>query len=157
MLVLSLFGEKEIKELLDKLFKEFYFKYRFIVYISKCLYFEAVNYDKRKRKDDKRQSIIIDQTIIEVENITLIDKIATPEDIEDQIFKEELEELLTDVILYRAYKNLTKKQQNILYLAFAKELKDVEIAAKINVTQQAVSKSRKNALMILKKALEVKK
>ncbi len=157
VLVLSLFWEKDCKDLLDQLFREFYFEYRFIAYISQLLYFEAVNYDKTKRKDEERQRVILDQPINQEENITLIDKFTSSESIKDEVNEGEFQNSLANEVLFKAFGDLTKKQQQILYLAYVEELKDVEIAKKLNVSQQAVSKTRKNALMILRKSLEVRK
>jgi len=152
--VVALFGEKKLEELLNERFKEFYFEYRFIAYVSKFLYFRAINFDRKERKQLEKEPIILDMPIDEDRKLKLSDFIFYEEsEAEFGISPTKFDDLIFDENLYAAYKKLSTKQQKILYLAYHSLLKDTEIAKKLNVTQQAVSKNRKQALNILKKSL----
>lgn len=133
--IIALFGEKEIYDILNELFKKYYFKYRFISYIRK-----------------QTEHELLDMPLDEENNIKLSDTIFKVEP-EFDIALNSFVECLTDEQIYVEYKKLTKKQQQILYLAYYTLLKDSEIAKKLNTTQQAVSKSKKKAMHKLKNAL----
>ena len=150
--VLALFGEKELKDLLNEIFKKFYFEYRFIAYLSKILYFEAVNFDKKMRSKMEREPIILNMLIDKERDLTLLDTLSSMEQ-KFELNSDKLEDCIIDEQLYSAYKKLVKKQQQILYLTYYTLLKDAEIAKKLNVTKQAVSKNRIKALNIIRKSL----
>lgn len=145
--VLAIFGEKEINDILSELFKKFYFQYRFISYISKLLYFEAIKFDRNLRKQTENE--LLDMPLDEENDMRLSDTIFKVES-EFEIASDNFADSLTDERIYAEYKKLTKKQQQILHLAYYTLFKDSEIAKKLNTTQQAVSKSRKKALNRLK-------
>lgn len=150
--IVALFGEKELQKLLNERFKEFYFEYRFIAYVSKLLYFKAVNFDRKERKQMGIEPIILDMLVDKEHNLRLSDLIFIGESDFDYS-PTKFDDLIVDENLYAAYKKLTTIQQEILYLAYHSLLKDTEIAKKLNITQQAVSKNRKQALNILRKSL----
>jgi len=58
----------------------------------------------------------------------------------------ELEQHIQHPMLFKAIQSLNQRQQQILYLAYVLNISDTEISKKLNVTQQAVSKSKNNAL-----------
>jgi len=61
-------------------------------------------------------------------------------------FSTDLHQHIQHPILYKAIKSLNKRQQQILYLAYVINISDTEISKKLNVSQQAISKSKNNAL-----------
>lgn len=156
--VLSLFNDKYYTESLNQLFKEFYFEYRFKAYLNQILYFEAITFSKKRSQHHKREALILEQPIGNDRETTLLDTIADTETIRLEGIDglDSLDSYLSDDQLYQAFKQLTNHQQKILYLSFVKLLKDVEIAMVLNVSQQAVSKTRKTALEKIRKAMGVR-
>lgn len=149
---LALFGEKEINNLLNDIFKKFYFEYRFIAYISKTLYFEAIDFDRKNRKTLENEPVILDMPISGDSNLKLSDTIFREEP-ELELKSSKFDDCIIDENLYVAYKSLKEKQQKILYYSYYSQLKDAEIAKRLNVSKQAVSKSRIKSLNTLKISL----
>ncbi|WP_202080549.1 sigma-70 family RNA polymerase sigma factor [Caldalkalibacillus salinus] len=142
---------------LDRAFKEFYTEIRFIKYISKILYYEAIHFDQKERLTQKRMTLILDQTGEDDEEAWL-SKLsnnhdeAVGETLDAQ--SENLEDLITNESVYHAFLSLTSKQRDILQLAYRDQLRDKDIAEQLGVSQQAISQSRRSALQKLKRALE---
>jgi len=135
---------------LDILFKHFYFKVRFISHISTTLKFNSINYDKRLRLLQSRFSSTLDASINSNEGEeTFLDLL--PDEQANNLFGEivnndNLDEHVTCPILYDALNSLTKKQKEIINLAYVEGLSDTEIGLRLNKTQQAISKTHKKAL-----------
>lgn len=140
---------ENMKEL-DILFKHFYFKIRFISHISTTLKFNSINYDKRMRLIQSRFPSTLDASIDSSEGgQTFLDLLADEQEenlLGKVIITDGLEEHITCPILYDALNSLTKKQKEIIKLAYADGLSDTEIGLILNKTQQAVSKTHKKAL-----------
>lgn len=135
---------------LDLSFKQFYFKIRFISHISTTLKFNSINYDKRIRLIQSRFSTTLDAPINSSEGEETFLDLLVNEQAEnllgDVIVNDELDEQVTCPILYDALNSLTKKQKEIINLAYVEGLSDTEIGHRLNKTQQAVSKTHKKAL-----------
>ena len=135
---------------LDMLFKQFYFKIRFISHISTTLKFNSINYDKRMRLIQSRFSSTLDASINSDEGEeSFLDIIADVH--ADKIFPEivinyDIDEQVTFPVLYDALNSLTKKQKEIINLAYVEGLNDTEIGQRLNKSQQAISKTHKKAL-----------
>ncbi|AIQ53421.1 sigma-70 family RNA polymerase sigma factor [Paenibacillus sp. FSL R7-0331] len=130
-------GEEENNAIID-------IERRFISYISSLLHYSSINLDKRNRKYNEKFSLIFDEVSeAEVSNIT-----------EGQIVDEHLFENLEDQIstpsLYAAFMALTKRERRILNLTMSQNLSDTDIALKLGVTQQSISKTKKNAITKLR-------
>lgn len=140
---------ENMKEL-DILFKHFYFKIRFISHISITLKFNSINYDKRVRLLQSRFSTTLDASINSSEGEeTFLDLMADEQAenlIGEAIISDDLDEHVTCPIIYEALNSLTRKQKEIINLAYAKGLSDTDIGMILNKTQQAVSKTHKKAL-----------
>lgn len=148
---------KENEENLDKAFKKFYFNIRFISFISSALYFNAINFDKKYRKIQHRQTLTVDQPLNAEEGGTFKDLICDESaDIKlDEILKSEsITSYLENPLLCRAVETLTDKQKVILDLAYVKGLNDTEIGNVLKKSQQAVSKTHKKALKNIYKFLQ---
>ncbi|MGE7842274.1 sigma factor-like helix-turn-helix DNA-binding protein [Lysinibacillus sp. NPDC093712] len=141
---------QENMEELDIFFKHFYFKIRFISHISATLKFNSINFDKRLRLIQSRFSLTLDDTINTSEGQeTFLDLVADEQaeyHFSDIILNDDLGEYVICPILYDALNLLTKKQKEIISLAYAEGLSDTEIGQRLNKTQQAVSKTHKKAL-----------
>ena len=46
LLICSLYNLKEYKTKLDQKFREFYFEYRYVAYMSKVLYYKSIQFDR---------------------------------------------------------------------------------------------------------------
>ncbi|MEB2301544.1 sigma-70 family RNA polymerase sigma factor [Lysinibacillus xylanilyticus] len=140
---------ENMKEL-DILFKHFYFKIRFISHISITLKFNSINYDKRVRLLQSRFPTTLDASINSSEGEeTFLDLMADEQAenlIGEAIISDDLDEHVTCPIMYEALNSLTKKQKEIINLAYAEGLSDTDIGLILNKTQQAVSKTHKKAL-----------
>ncbi len=138
---------------LNVAFKQFYAEIRLIKYFSTFLYYYSINFDKKNRRNRDRFALILDQPLPDNDNETSKDLISskilttsdTPESLDDNI---------SQFQLYQALKSLTPKQKKIIELAYVKELTDTEIAKLLGVSQQNISKTRKNALTRLRNYLE---
>ncbi|MDN4494577.1 sigma factor-like helix-turn-helix DNA-binding protein [Ureibacillus aquaedulcis] len=143
-----------LKKLIDERFMQFYIRIRAISYFSKIIYFTARHFDMERRKYEKRYVLTLDgsssdgngskkegtSTLKEL----IVDESATvhfPDKLND-----ELNQYIQHPLLYKAVQSLNKRQQQILFLAYVLNISDTEISKKLNVTQQAISKSKNNAL-----------
>ena len=145
------------KKKLDDTFREFYFKIRFTNYLSQAIYFNAINYDKKVKLFLERNKSILDCQINDGESVTLIDYLASKEWQEGQeVYFEStnIADHLTSYSLYQAIQLLTENQRQLLNLAYIYGLNDSEIAIYLNKSQQAVSRSHKNALTKLREIIE---
>ena len=90
--------------------------------------------------------------------------ISLKELIEDEaaskMFEEEMERELGDYIqnpiLYNAILALNERQKQLLYLSFVKEMTDTEIGRWLRVSQQAITKSKNNALKKVRRMIDAR-
>lgn len=140
-----------LKKLIDQRFIKFYVRIRAISYFSKLIYFTARQYDKERRKYENRFALILDHhhdgmkadgsnTLKEL----IVDESASS--VLNNYFNIELEQYFQHPLLFKAIKSLNKRQQQIIYLAYVINFSDTEISKSLNVSQQAISKSKNNAL-----------
>ncbi|WP_376738452.1 sigma factor-like helix-turn-helix DNA-binding protein [Priestia aryabhattai] len=71
----------------------------------------------------------------------------------EEVPSKNLEDYIENPSLYLSIKKLSSKQKKILYLAYIKDLKDVEIARYLNVSQQYITRTRNKTLLKLKRDL----
>lgn len=150
LLVLSLFSYKNYPFVLDDHFRQHFFEYRFISYLTTYFYFESVQYDKKIRKRSEKEIATLDSPI--EEGITLKDTIAAKEEANSN--KESFKDLLTNNLLLESFKNLSSQQQAILNYYYVEGYKEIEISKMLDVSQQAVSKAKKKAIEKLKKLMK---
>lgn len=142
---------KENIAYLDEAFREFYLKIRWIAFASQLLYYGSIDYDKKHRKDRERYPLILDKPLQgDQENDgVLVDLIPSKElSIEEMIIEKgkSLEEICGHPFLLQAIKELTKKEKEIIKLAYIEDLTDKKIAEKLDVSPQAIFKTRKKAI-----------
>lgn len=140
---------KENKEKLDMAFKRYYFNIRFTSYISTALYYNAINFDKKHRKNQNRYPLTVDKPISDEDEGTFKDMICDPNaeyNVEDISKGNSIVDYLEDPLLYKAVESLTEKQRQILDFAYVNGLSDTDIGLVLNKSQQSVSKTRKKAL-----------
>lgn len=143
-----------LKRIIDERFVQFYIRIRAIAYFSKIIYFTARHFDMERRKYEKRYVLTLDSssndgngsknegtgTLKEL----IVDESATI-NFQERL-NHELNQYIQHPLLYKAVQSLNKRQQQILFLAYVMNISDTEISKKLNVTQQAISKSKNNAL-----------
>lgn len=139
---------------LDNAFKEFYGEIRMIKYISNSLYFNAVNFDKRYRLYAERNQLMREEDV--QYNMQLMKMVSISMDpLESNALNEyDLIELVEDEAVLLAMKELTDTQRTILHAKYALHLADIEIAQVLNISQQAVSKSRNSSLKKIQKFIQ---
>ncbi|AMA74441.1 MULTISPECIES: sigma-70 family RNA polymerase sigma factor [Aneurinibacillus] len=151
---------KESKKKLDKSFKNYYLKIRLVNFMSKLLYYSAIDYDKKIRKHNQRYLLILDkpvQNASQDDEITIVDLIPSNEQpFDGQIIEKNnvLEEIISDPLLSKAIKRLTPKEKLIIELAYVHAMSDRTIAKKLCISHQAVSKTRKRAIAKIRSYME---
>ncbi|WP_343222027.1 sigma-70 family RNA polymerase sigma factor [Paenibacillus tritici] len=106
------------------------------------IYYNSINYDKKRRMKDSRFPLTLDNDEnLESILLTTYDAESVPPNLRDHI---------TDHSLYQAYESLSVQQQKILSFAYVQALNDKEIAGILGVSQQNVSKHRLKALTKLR-------
>ncbi|MCM3174584.1 sigma-70 family RNA polymerase sigma factor [Paenibacillus sp. MER 99-2] len=119
---------------------------RFITYMANLIYYNSINYDKKRRMKNNRFPLTIDNDEnLESSLLITYDSESVPLNLKDHI---------SNHSLYRAYESLPKQQQKILSLAYVQGLNDKEISKLLGGSQQNISKHRLKALAKLRKLLE---
>ncbi|MFD1738722.1 sigma-70 family RNA polymerase sigma factor [Bacillus salitolerans] len=150
LLILSLFSYKNYPFVLDDVFRKHFFEYRFISYLTTYFYYESVQFDKKVRKRNEKECAILDSPIDD--GITLKDSIATKGEVTSK--KETFKETVTNDLLVESFKALSALQQDILNFYYVEGYKEREISEMLNISQQAVSKSKRKAIDKLKKLMK---
>src|SRR5699024_11860207 len=57
------FPTNENLKKVDEAFKEFYGKVRILTYLSNMIYYNAINYDRKIKKDKDREMLILDKPL----------------------------------------------------------------------------------------------
>lgn len=140
---------KRNKEVLDKQFKKHFYIIRCISYFIKMIHFESRHFDKKQRRRNEIYKLTLDK---ENDNgVHYIDLVVDFKGIE--CITKNLEEISEDPILHASINNLTEKQKRILYYIFVEEMKDIEVASVLGISQQAVTKAKRRALTKIRKGL----
>lgn len=130
---------KDNNEKLDKVFKTFFFEIRFTTYISSLIHYASINFDKKERQNRNRNLLSLDGELhipdLAAEDLSDVTKISTT-----------LEDIITSPYLFEGIKKLTVKEKQIIIESCILGFSNTEIAIKYKVTQQAISKTRKNGL-----------
>ncbi|MFD1738838.1 sigma-70 family RNA polymerase sigma factor [Bacillus salitolerans] len=150
LLVLSLLSYKNYPLVLDDVFRQHYFEYRFISYLTTYFYYESVKYDKNIRRRNERETATLDSSI--EEGLTLKDSIPANE--KSSSSRETFKDLLTNDLLIESFKILSNQQQSILNYYYVKGYKEREISDLLDISQQAVSKAKRKAIEKLKKLMK---
>ncbi|WP_157448589.1 sigma-70 family RNA polymerase sigma factor [Brevibacillus brevis] len=132
---------------LDSRFQEFYGEVRFTKFISSLIRFTAIELAVRNQKTSNAC-----QPTDEIERV--IDSRVSDSDKSEREDNFEWEDVLVDKRILDAVQTLTEKEQDILKLLYLRNLKEAVAASLLGVSQQAVSKTKKRALLKLRKQLE---
>lgn len=122
-------------------------------YLRKVIIFEAKKYDARIRAAEEKHASMysINEEGVEIEMFFINEKSSLEY---EKLWDCSLEEIFEDCRLHRAISKLTSKQKRILSQIYLSELSEKEIADKLNLSQQAVSKVHRTALKRLKEVVK---
>ncbi|OUQ85204.1 hypothetical protein B5G50_28320 [Brevibacillus brevis] len=132
---------------LDCRFQKFYDEVRFTKFISSLIRFTAIELAVRNQKTSKAC-----QPTDEIERV--MDSLVSDSEKSEREDNSEWEDVLADKRLLDAVHDLTENEQEILTLLYLRNLKEAEAASLLGISQQAVSKTKKRALLKLRKQLE---
>src|SRR5699024_1094060 len=103
----------------DDAFQTFYENVRILTYLSNLIYYNAINFDKHRKKHYSREMLTLDQPLQTEEGsrYTHKDMLYQPmPDMDDMIVHETIADYIEDFKLYQAIQVLTAKQQKVLTL-----------------------------------------
>jgi len=146
------------RKLVDESFQSHYKNVRKTKYVSNLIYFFSLDFDKKRRKLQKRSLLILDKGLSEKDGKTAIERIedASNETELDNIVGEGLLDNIEDEQLLKSLQKLTVKQLQILEMIYVKELSIKEIAQTLQTTPQNISNLHRKALNKLNNTLRKK-
>lgn len=131
------------KQKLNQAFQLFFLEARFTSYIASLIHFSAINYDKKNRLYKDRHQLIMDQN----ENKDHPYASIVPAETDTYHFVERnLQQVITEKRMYEAIQQLTDREQRILCYLYIYEMTEKEISSQLQVTQQAISKTKRLAI-----------
>ncbi|MCS1394189.1 sigma-70 family RNA polymerase sigma factor [Lysinibacillus boronitolerans] len=146
------------KKLVDESFQSHYINVRKIKYVSNLIYFFSLDFDKKRRRLQKRSLLILDKGLSEEGETTLKELIEDTrnENGLDHLIGGGLLDNIEDVQLLKSLQKLTVKQLQILEMIYVKELSIKEIAQILKTTPQNISNHHRKALNKLNHSLRKK-
>lgn len=146
------------KKLVDESFQSHYINVRKIKYVSNLIYFFSLDFDKKRRRLQKRSLLILDKGLSEEGETTLKELIedSRNENGLDHLIGGGLLDNIEDVQLLKSLQKLTVKQLQILEMIYVKELSIKEIAQILKTTPQNISNHHRKALNKLNHSLRKK-
>lgn len=144
------FWEHGYTDKLDEVFRIFFLDVKKRVFMQKTIYWAAVHYDKRERKHRNRFPLAVDTE--EETSQAQLPAVAFTE--QARGFSRELAGHIENPELYDIIQQRPEKEQAVLYALFVEGSTTAEMAKKMNVSQQSVSKIKQKSLRILKTNLE---
>ncbi|WP_339276270.1 sigma-70 family RNA polymerase sigma factor [Paenibacillus sp. FSL W8-0426] len=157
LLIQSIRGEEGKEKELNESFRRYLFQYRFITYITLSLKFMSLDQMRRNQRYATRNVLIYDKPSAEDSDTRLGETITA--------YQASYEAPMTDeqTIRFRggfeneqvesAFERLTEKQKKVTTLYYGQGYFDHEIASSLQVSQQAVAKTRNAALKKMKTIL----
>jgi len=148
--------DKNAYSVLSKKFKSYLFKIHATSYIHTSIVLNSREIKRKHTKISKREELtlnVVGQNFTEERIDTIPEQ---PMDIIELITKPknlDFREVFSDKNLANAMNTLTDKQKEIMYLKFIEELDEKQIANKLNISLQAVNKTKLAALNNIKKQL----
>ncbi|WLD93227.1 sigma-70 family RNA polymerase sigma factor [Alkalihalobacillus sp. AL-G] len=124
---------------IDVQFRAFCFECRFVHYVSRMIYFQAINYIRKQRRG---QSRILDDQPVEMEQVGIWMNSALDQN------------QIACPTLFEAINGLTTNQKKIVELYYQEGWKLKEIANHLRVSPQSISKTHRRALEQLQLRME---
>ncbi|GGJ77097.1 sigma-70 family RNA polymerase sigma factor [Virgibacillus salexigens] len=132
-------------DMVDSTFQSHYMKVKKIKYISNLIHFFSIDFDKRIRKDQYRNLLVLDKSLSN-------DLTTSPRDliIDEHNYNITFGNSLLDHIenerLVKALKQLTYKQFRVLEMIYLENYSLKEVADLLQLTPQNISKHHRTAL-----------
>lgn len=149
-------GDIEAQNQLDRRFVEHFFLCRLIKYISTLSFRFSIDFNKRRRKQKENFPLLVDQPNNE-SNSTMLDYLSVTQEqltIVNEGESSNIFELVVDEALYKILMKLGKKEKEVIQLILGDQLKQIEIARILNESPQNIAKTKKKALMKIRKQYE---
>ncbi|SDC60647.1 RNA polymerase sigma factor, sigma-70 family [Pelagirhabdus alkalitolerans] len=147
------YPSEENRQKLDEAFRDFYTGVKIVSYLSKTIYWESVNFDKKQRYRNKISPLVLNDSS-NLNEVNVLEKIkSTDKSIEEKIIEEKtlaIEEKIEDPKLKIAFLSLTMRQKEVLQSIYGNGENITDTAYQLDISQQAVSKIHKSALKRLK-------
>ncbi|MEK4248395.1 sigma-70 family RNA polymerase sigma factor [Paenibacillus sp. FSL W7-1287] len=149
-------SEEKMQDFKHRL-SSFLFSLRFTSYMVSLIRYAAIDHHRKRRRYMDRCLLIYDSPAGDEENGNsvgdfLLEKqsqYTTSTAAEDELMA--FESTIEDEQLHEQFIKLTDRQKHVVTLYYAGSFKDAEIAALLDVTQQAVSKTRRAAINKMRK------
>lgn len=146
---------QENMRFLDETFRMHYGKAKALTYLSKIIYYNAINFDKAVRKHHHREMLTLDQPLKKESEETQKDMLYDASlDMNNEIARETIADYVEDPELFQAIQKLTEKQQKVITYKYVHSLKNKEIAHLFSDSPQNISKMHQKVLQKLKKHLQ---
>ncbi|WP_100397933.1 helix-turn-helix transcriptional regulator [Bacillus sp. FJAT-44742] len=153
------FPTKENESNLNKEFQLHYGEIRFIKYLSKCIYWTALGHGKKEKQHRERNALYLLQKAGQEEDgeLLLIDFVKDENAEDDQRvfdYSKNLDDAISSPSLIEGLSKLKKQEKLVLRDYYAYGYTDKEIAKRLSVSQQAISKKRNRILKKLKVSIK---
>ncbi|WP_186375500.1 sigma-70 family RNA polymerase sigma factor [Paenibacillus xylanexedens] len=154
LLLGSMKGENDKEEALNESFRRYFFQIRFVAYVTSSLQFMSIDQMRRNQRYAARNVLIYDKPSSDDSSVCIGEIKSTYQSSPDTAQPDEYSMFLkgnfTDEHVESAYQKLTDKQKHVTTLYYGFGYRDHEIATKLQVSQQAVAKTRNTALKKMK-------
>lgn len=135
---------------LSNLFREHFFNIRFVKYLSSLILYASIDYHRSQGKHLHRNQLIFDVPAGDEGDMSLGEFVSLqqqqPETMPFILTPNQFCESIEHNVLFKAFSSLSDRQKEVITLVYAVGLLDSEIAHVFGVSQQAITKSRLNAL-----------
>lgn len=153
------FPTKENESKLNKEFQLHYGELRFTKYLSKCIYWTALGHGKKQKQHRERNALYLHQKAGHEEDgeLLLIDFVKDENaDVNQRVFdySKNLDDAVSSTSLIEGLSKLEKQEKLVLRDYYAYGYTDKEIAKRLSVSQQAISKKRNRILKKLKVSIK---
>lgn len=149
---------EENKRLIVSTFQKFIFQIRFTKYLSSLIRFADIEYHRKRKRIEERNQLIFDKPISDQSDFTLGEHLLQRDNYQDHYIPPYEPEMflasIENTSLHVAFSKLTERQKYVITLAYSACELDTEIAQTLEVSQQAVTKTRLLALNKMRKFLE---
>ncbi|MHA6482032.1 sigma-70 RNA polymerase sigma factor region 4 domain-containing protein [Paenibacillus sp. strain BS8-2] len=154
----ALSGDEGAKYELEIRFRKFYFRIRFVKYLSSTIKYCLIDQIRYYKKNDHRNVLIFDQPFLnnEKKSGTIGEFLLSRNNrVVEELIKDpnDFYTSLSNELLAIAFEALTPKQKFVITLSYAHCFQDNEIASLIGVSPQAIFKTRNLALKKMKSKL----
>lgn len=152
-------GIVEMKSLNSK-FYDYLFKVFACGYVKKTIIYNSMKYKKQRKEEKSREELslnIIPEGFDEERINAIIDENTYNNELfyETNYCDEVFSQIVENLELLRALNTLTERQKEVIYMCYVLEEKEAALAKKLNVSLQAINKTKNQAIRKLRRAMGV--